>query len=382
MTRYSIDTRTLQAGDIFIPVKGEHFDGHDFIDEARRKGAAHILDVELGPFAAEHRRKFNIPVIGVTGSAGKTTVKNMLGAVLAQKFNVQVSEHNQNNEVGVPLTLLKIDAQTQVAVIEMALRHTGDLKLLAEWALPTHALVTQVGHTHLAQFCDRPALARAKAEIFDADPAPQKAFINRQDDFSDLLTAHARLRQAQVIYFDGQDAFAQNRAAVAAVAKDFGLNDTQIEEGLRQVPASPHRLAIETLSGGLTLIDDSYNANPAAMRAASLYARQYLHARPMGAVFGDMLELGDEALRLHQEFMDWFAHEIPCAWLLWVGAFGPQLRFSAHLTTHCASTWQQALPWVQGQLPRCNGVLVKGSRGMALDGLVAALQADKAKTNG
>ena len=385
MTRYSIDTRTLQPGDIFIPVKGERFDGHNYIDEAKRKGASKIFDVALGPFASEQRRKFKIPVIGVTGSAGKTTVKNTLAAVLAEKFKTVATEHNFNNEVGVPLTLLRIDETTQAAVIEMALRNTGDLKLLAEWVAPTHVIITNIGFTHLAQFENRDALARAKAEIFLGTPSPQVAYINAQDEYRDLLTKLAQARGILVKTFLGFDAFSQNEAAVRAVALDLAVSEVQIELGLKNVAASPHRLVQHTLASGQILIDDSYNANPHSMRAACGYARDMalsVGARrtvplPVGLVLGDMLELGAESHRLHQELIDWIFENIAPAWMVWVGEQGARLSWPAGRDVTCVGAWEAGLEKVKLKVklkvkPE-ELVLVKASRGIKLDLLVEAL---------
>ncbi|GBR76553.1 UDP-N-acetylmuramoyl-tripeptide--D-alanyl-D-alanine ligase, partial [Candidatus Termititenax persephonae] len=139
---YSIDTRTLRPGDIYIPVRGRRFDGHDFIDEARRKGASQILDVDLAEYAAARRQKYHIPLLAITGSSGKTTTKDMLAAVLRQKYRLSQSAENQNNEIGVPLTLLKIEEQTELAIVEMAMRGKGQIAALAKIARPTHAIIT------------------------------------------------------------------------------------------------------------------------------------------------------------------------------------------------------------------------------------------------
>ena len=385
MPRYSIDTRSLQPGDIYIPVKGERFDGHDFIAEAQRKGAAQILDVELGPFAAQQRHGYKIPIIGVTGSAGKTSVKNMLAAVLTQKFRVVATEHNLNNEVGVPLTLLKIQPDTEIAVVEMALRHTGDLKRLAQWVAPTHAVITNIGFTHLGQFKNRDELATAKLEILEGKPAPRQVFINKRDDYAAVITEAASKRKVTCNYFDGDDGFAQNRALVSSVAKHFGLSDAQIEAGLLQVSASPHRLALHKLARDITLIDDSYNANPHSMRAACVYARDlYLPADspPLAFVLGDMLELGAESMRLHQEFINWLAEHVPAAWLLWVGAAADQLIWPSSLNVKQLPDWEAAVPEFKkrlADLPARATILVKASRGIALDKLVAAVAAEHAR---
>ena len=166
MVNYSIDTRTLEPGDIFIPIKGPRFDGRDFIDDAIKKGAR-VLDVDLAKFATNYRKKLKCYVIGVTGSAGKTTVKDLLTAILSQKYNVVSTSQNQNNEIGVPLTLLKADHQTDILIVEMAMRNLGDMTYLTKMVRPTHTVITNIGLSHIELLKTQRNVAKAKSEIFE-----------------------------------------------------------------------------------------------------------------------------------------------------------------------------------------------------------------------
>ncbi len=294
---YSIDTRTLKPGDIFIPVKGPNFDGHDFIDEAKRKGASKIIDVNLGEFAREHRSNFNIPLIAVTGSAGKTTVKDMLAAVLGQKFKLIKSEENQNNEIGVPLTLLKIEPQHEMAIVEMAMRGLGQIEYLAKIAEPTHAVITNIGYTHIELLQTREAIALAKSEVIRKG---MKVFLNKQDDYYDYLCNQAEAKKAIVYEFNYDSITEANAAAVTAVALEFGLTEKEIVKGLKSFKGSAHRQIIldSKQFKGVTIIDDAYNSNPDGLA----YALQVLKEKPGRkiAVIGDMKELGKLGIELHK----------------------------------------------------------------------------------
>ena len=177
---YSIDSRTIQPGDIFIPIKGENFDGHDFIEEALRRGAAQVLDVDLGQFAKEQRSKLQIPIIAVTGSSGKTTAKELLATVLGQRFKVLKSAKNFNNEIGVPLTLLQIEPEHELAIIELGMRGQGEIAYLADIVQPTHVLITNIGYSHIERLGSQQAIAEAKAEVISSG---QRVFLNSADSY-------------------------------------------------------------------------------------------------------------------------------------------------------------------------------------------------------
>jgi UDP-N-acetylmuramyl pentapeptide synthase len=364
---YSIDTRTLQPGDIYIPVKGPRFDGHDFIPEALARGASRILDVDLSEFSAQHRQKYNIPVIAVTGSSGKTTTKDLLAAVLGQKYRVVKSAENQNNEIGVPLTLLKINAQTELAVVEMAMRGPGQIAQLTGLASPTHALITNIGWTHIELLAGaagldggRDSIARAKAEVIQPG---MTVFLNAGADYYAYLCNIAGDRGAAVVSYSSARILDINQAAVTAVARHFGLTGTQIAAGLRQYQPSPHRQQVQTLNG-VTIIDDTYNSNPDALGFALQVLRETPAQRRL-AVLGDMLELGERAERLHGQ-VDVAGIDIVYTY----GALAGHIPHREHFTDKTA-----LLHRLMKTLRSGDAVLIKGSRSMQLETLVQDLLA-------
>jgi len=367
MPNYSIDTRTLNPGDIYIPIKGPRFDGHDFIEDAKKKGASQILDVDLGHFAKSHRQKFDIPVIGITGSSGKTTVKDMLTAVLKEKFkNVVSSYENQNNEVGVPLTLLKINEETQAAVIEMAMRARGEIKYLTELTAPTHVGITSLGTAHLERLGSRIEIARAKAEIFYPGC---KVFLNRALPFQELLIAAAQSQKCEIVYYEENDLLKQNEMLVTAIAKDLGLSDKQIEAGISHIKRSSHRMAVLNLKNNITVIDDSYNANPDSMQYAVQILKS-MKAAPGGRkilIAGDMLELGDQAAALHAE-LD--LKDVDC--VLTLGLLSKNIH-SGKKVLHFD---ERDILWetLKSELKSGDQILIKGSRGMKMEWFVEKLK--------
>ncbi|MFA5876619.1 MAG: UDP-N-acetylmuramoyl-tripeptide--D-alanyl-D-alanine ligase, partial [Candidatus Margulisiibacteriota bacterium] len=187
----STDSRTVCAGDLFIPLKGPNFGGRKFIKTALKKGAA-ALNTKSGlknyqKIAAAHRRKFTLPVIGITGSSGKTTTKDMLASILSQKWPVLKNEGNLNNEIGVPKTLLQLEPKHRAAVIEMAMQGRGEIVQIAQIARPNIAIITNIGEAHLKQLKNRKNIARAKGEIIDHLPRGGYVILNADDDYYRFL---------------------------------------------------------------------------------------------------------------------------------------------------------------------------------------------------
>lgn len=359
---YSIDSRTIQPGDIFIPVKGEKFDGHDFIEQVKAKGAT-VLDVDLGKFAHEHRRKFNIPIIAVTGSAGKTTTKDMLAAVLAQKYNLVKSAENQNNEIGVPLTLLKIEPQHELAIIEMAMRGLGQIEYLAQLTEPTHAVITNIGFTHIELLKTREAIATAKSEVINKNVT---VFLNRRDDYFDFLKDTADSKHATVIPYTYERTTEANQAAVVAIAKHFGLTDEQISKGLSGYQSSSHRLRTigSQKYAGVTIIDDTYNSNPDGLTFALNIARETPAKRRI-AVLGDMKELGEFNKILHEQVRtDGFDL---------VFGYGELASYFKHSKNFKTEQKEALIKELSTVLQPGDLLLIKGSRSMQMEEIVEAL---------
>lgn len=339
----SIDTRTLGPGALFVALSGDRFDGHHFVARARKAGAAgavvqksvdtvmpviQVADTRaaLGRIAAWWREQFDLPVAAVTGSNGKTTVKEMLAAVCRQAGPTLATRGNLNNDIGVPLTLFDLAAEHEYAVIEMGANHPGEIARLCAIARPGVGIVTNASSAHLEGFRSLSGVVRAKGEMFEHLPDDGVAVINADDpsagawrelagdrrvmDFSLEAKSACRAR------FDGEDAVIEtpegevrtrlalpgrhnlaNAAAATAAAIALGIDPERIGAGLAGVRPVPGRLTLTTAPGGHRVIDDAYNANPASLQAgvdylASLEGEHWLALGAMG-------ELGGDAARLH-----------------------------------------------------------------------------------
>ncbi|MEQ9222328.1 MAG: UDP-N-acetylmuramoyl-tripeptide--D-alanyl-D-alanine ligase [Salinisphaeraceae bacterium] len=346
----STDTRRLAPGCLFVALRGEHHDGHEFVRRAATLAAGAALvarEVDGGPsqilvgdtlaalqrLAAAWRLRSNAPVLAVTGSNGKTTVKTMLAAILGQSGRVLATRGNLNNHIGVPLTLLELSAEHDFAVVEMGANHPGEIALLTRLARPNVGLITNAGDAHLEGFGSREGVARAKGELFADLAADGIAVINADDAYADLwgelagdrrqlrfglrgkteVRAHDVTTEANGMRFvltapDGEAAVTlplagrhnvANALAAAAAAAAVGTPVAAIAAGLAAVPPVAGRLRARSATGGATLIDDSYNANPDSLAAAI----EVLTAGTGQAwlVLGDMAELGDATDKRHAE---------------------------------------------------------------------------------
>jgi UDP-N-acetylmuramoyl-tripeptide--D-alanyl-D-alanine ligase len=350
----STDTRTLKPGDLFVALVGPNFDGHHFIDQAKAKGAACALvmhgrtetareittlsvpdtKLALGMLAKWWREKLNPTVIAITGSNGKTSTKEMLAAILGEKFGSQhvlATFGNLNNDIGVPLTLLRLNHEHQFAVIELGMNHTGEIRTLINFAKPDVAIITNIGTAHIGELGSREAIAEAKTEIFENLPSDGMAFINEDDAYSEfckkratsgsivtfgtsidaqyrgLLTEFASKRQVDFQSPEGRfsfnlksDAthFAKNAIAASAIAVHLGVDAQSIQNALENFEGVKGRFKISILANGVRLIDDSYNANPDSMVAALEGLASYDGKKI--AVLGDMGELGEFATIAHK----------------------------------------------------------------------------------
>jgi len=418
----STDTRKLEAGQLFVALRGPRFDGHKFLQEAADRGAAAALvstasDVAisqvrvpdtlraLGELAADWRRRFAIPVIGITGSFGKTTVKEMVAAILSRRGPLLVTRGNLNNEIGVPLTLFGLAGNHQSAVIEMGANHAREIARLCAIAAPDIGLVTTAGACHLEGFGSLEGVARAKGEMFESLAEDGVAVINADDSYaalwrqlasgrrivtfgfgpgSDFTARNVRQTAADEISFvlvcrageaDVRLALAgrhnvMNALAAAAAAAQVGADLEQMVQGFGAVaPVSGRMQLLRNCAGG-RLIDDSYNASPRAVRAAIEYLCE-LPGRPW-AVLGDMGELGDEGPRLHAE-VGRYAREAGVERLFAIGRLSEQTvaAFGAGAQLfHDAASLGAA---VREDLGPDVNVLVKGSRMMRMEQVVEAL---------
>jgi len=369
----SIDTRTIAPGDVFIPLKGPNFDGHDFIEEALRKGARKKLHVkDIGQYAARYRKKLGCKVIAVTGSAGKTTVKDMLASTLSQKFNVHKSHENQNNEIGVPLTVLNADSSTDIIVMELAMRNKGDISALTRIARPTHVVVTGIGYTHIEFLNSLRNVAKAKAEIFRAplkwENQDRIAYINYDSPFYNFLEKKASQSRYRVFPYKGPDKPDQNLNLCYMLAKQFGLSDPEIEKGLLAYKGSSHRMDIQKVKD-ITVIDDTYNANPDGVAYALQYLKRFSGRKIL--VLADMLELGEFSKSAHQNLIE----QVLDAGVEMVFAFGDEMAKirTDKVPIYHHNTKKSLHDQLLVELKSGDVVLAKGSRGMKMEETIEAI---------
>ena len=432
----STDTRSIQPGQLFIALRGERYNGHDFLEEAVARGAAAALISQnghaplpvptvrvddtvraMGALAAVRRQAFAGPVVAITGSNGKTTTKELCAQILAQAgLRVRRSPGNLNNHIGLPLSILALEDADQALVVELGMNHSGEIDALARIASPDVGAIIQVAPAHLGPLGSLEAIARAKGELFDHLRANGTAVMNADDPH---VCAQARRFKGRHLFFglapnaefqaelEAEDtphsAFrlktpagscrvrlrvpgrhvVENALCAAAAAWATGLLGGQaldaVRAGLESFEALPGRLRVLQASGGLKVLDDSYNANPGSMQAA-LHTLHTLHALHAGGrsvtVLGDMLELGPEAEQLHAEVGE-LAARLGVEVVIGVGplaahavraarAAGVENALEVPDTTAAAAEVRR--------LTAAGGtVLVKGSHSMHMERVVAAL---------
>lgn len=419
----STDTRTVKAGALFIPLVGEKFDGHDFIDQAVRNGAAAILSsrldlivpphvtlilvedtlLALHGLARFHRQRFSIPVIGITGSNGKTTTKDMIGAVLGSRYQVLKTEANYNNEIGLPMTLLQLTAKHEVAVVEMGMRGKGQIRQLAEIALPTLAVITNVGETHIELLGSIQEIAAAKGELLEVLPVSGLAVLNADNPYVVEMAKKAEHRvtlfgleqgdiRAENIQVDGTGMTflccssygdfsvslptvgkhnIYNGLAAIAVGFALGLEAKEIQKGIGSFNASPMRLHIEDM-GGYIVINDAYNASPMSMAAGIDALFEVAQGRKV-AVLGDMLELGEFGVEAHRQIGGKLAvGKIDI--LVTVGELAAHIVEAAKeqgvtLAVACKDH-EEASNALQKMIVPGDTILIKGSRGMKMENMI------------
>ncbi|MBX2837016.1 MAG: UDP-N-acetylmuramoyl-tripeptide--D-alanyl-D-alanine ligase [Gammaproteobacteria bacterium] len=416
LSGFSIDTRTLVTGDMYIAIRGDRFDGHDFIEAAQSQGASallveHTVASDLPQLIVKDTRRaltqlakfwagvYPVPTVAITGSNGKTTIKEMISAILSKVGPVLYTQGNLNNDIGVPLTLLRLRAEHQFAVVEMGANHVGEIAGLTELVEPKVALISNIGPAHIEGFGSIDRVAAAKAEIFQGLTSAGYAVINDNDHFKDFLKEkanHAHIRTfgnqshcSVSVSEDGTELQigdrkvpltlqllgrhnAFNAAAAAAVADILGVEFNTIVSALEQVPAVPGRLEATQIAEGITVIDDSYNANPASTAMAIDVLKQFPSQRIL--ILGDMLELGPEAEKLHQAVGHGAAADIDK--LFSVGGKFCRLASDAHGRGEHFDSHEACLEQLQQQLTvgEATTLLVKGSRGSRMEKIVQGLK--------
>ncbi len=438
-TGYTTDSRTVQPGDLYIPIIGERYDGNDFIADVMARGAAWSLVSDLSKIpldenlddkglifvhdtlealqnlAAYVLKKRNIPVIAVTGSTGKTSTKEMLASVLETQFKVLRNEGNFNNHIGLPLTCLQLDETHQLAILEMGMNHPGELARLAEITRPICGVITNIGLSHIGNLGSQEGIFQAKMEITQTMTSENTLFVNGDDGFlgkiesGDKYTAvkvgsalscpcrvtNRRLDGAKGSEFDMNwlgktegtlsfqlrvpgDHNIQNASLAVAVGIHFGITPQNIQAGLLACRNTGMRLNLIETDGGVSLVNDAYNASPDSMQAA-IQVLASMPAKRRIAVLSDMLELGQEAERGHHQVGGFVAS----AGVDFLYATGPQSQWiiegalAEGMDAACASyfeTKDALIAQLKGIVTSGDAVLVKGSRGMKMERIVEALQ--------
>ncbi len=420
ITSVERDSRQVKEGSLFLAIKGERVDGHDYIQKCYNSGAICAI-CEKAPENADkpyilvpstlqavkeigsaYREKFDIPVVGVSGSVGKTSTKEMLYAVLSQKFKTHKTQGNLNNELGVPLTLLSMPEDTEAAVIEMGISGFGEMTRLAKMAQPTICVLTIIGCCHLENLGDRDGVLKAKTEMFDY-AKEGAAFILNGDD--DKLSTVKDVRGTKPIFFgldksnryyaenienNGEGGVSctlcfddtrldvtipaigsymvSNALAAVAAGKLLGLSDEQLKNGVEAYKTVGSRANVIN-TGKLRIIDDCYNANPTSVKA-SLDTLKNFEGRKV-AILGDMKELGSNELALHYD-TGAYAKEIGIDRVLSVGPLAKELARGAE------DVWFESIDALLPELPDLlkdgDTVLVKASHSMHFENIVENLK--------
>ncbi len=423
-----IDSRRLEAGQAFVAIQGHRFDGHQFCAEAIRRGASALIvsrlpdypaaiptirvpdtTKALGHLAAYHRRRFDIPLIAITGSCGKTTTKELLAHLLAGRCPVLKTQGTENNHIGLPLTLLRLTSSHEVVVVELGSNHPGEIAYLAEIAKPTIAVVTNVGPAHLEFFGSLERIRQEKLSLLEALD-PHGIAIVTGDQIEVLLEAKAKLQpQATLLTFGISDQCGvqaidirrhpqgllmrvrgvmgeflvplrglhnvENVLAAFACLKTLGVPLETMQERLRQFHTLPMRSELVTCNG-FTILNDCYNANPLSFARALETLRELDVSRKV-VIAGDMLELGDYAPAAHQA-IGRLAAQMGVDVLVAVGRFaGEVVKGASTITPNQTLTFhtvQELVRSLSSIVRNGDGILIKGSRRMNLEEVTAVLQ--------
>lgn len=432
ISNISTDTRTLNNGDLFIAINGNNFDGHNYIQAAFEKGAKvcisekdiqtdgiliKVLDTKkaLKDLAKYYRSLFKIPVVAITGSTGKTTTKDIVASILAQKYNVLKTEGNFNNEIGLPLTVFNIDDSTEVAVLEMGMNNFGEIRNLSEIAKPSIAIITNIGVSHIENLGSREGILRAKYEIFDFLDENGTKILNADDDMLFNLKYEQKGKFIEQKFYSIEkevDVFAENivenglsgtfakincmgekfeinikicgkhiisnALAGVIVGKKMGLNINQIKNGIENFNLSKMRMDI-IKTNNYTIINDVYNANPNSMKA-SLDVLANAKGRKI-AILGDMFELGSFAPKFHYEIGEYAVCK-KIDELIFIGNLAKNMMLGAkdfsiknniNVNINYFQKQEDLFQNINNILHIEDNILVKASRGMQFEKIVDKL---------
>ena len=425
------DSRSIHEGALFVPLVGPRFDGHAFIEDALNDGAAGTFTARererylpgkfyilvkntqraLRDLARYYKQRFQIPYICVTGSVGKTTTKDMLAAVLGTKYKVLKTEGNFNNELGLPLTLLRLNKSHECAVLEMGMSSKGEIDYLSEIVEPDVAVITNIGDSHIEHLGSRENILSAKCEIFNYMKPDGLAVLNGDDPLLRTLEGtlpmpicwcgkepgndyrawnirgdgeshtHCTIQKNEETPYDLEipalgDHMVYPVLMAAAVGAHFGISEEDVKRGVSDFSPTKMRMNILHRGDNITILDDAYNANPQSMRAAVEVLAQTKGSYKI-AVLGDMFELGPLAPMLHRGVGEYLGKKgIDC--LVAIGEMAGELCEAAKASgvpnAQHFDTQEEAFPLLEGLLQEGCTVLVKASRGMAFERIVAKLK--------
>jgi UDP-N-acetylmuramoyl-tripeptide--D-alanyl-D-alanine ligase len=422
----STDTRHIEQGALFIALQGPNFDGHNFINQAQKAGAVaaivtHPIDVDiaqiivsdtklaLGLLAGAVKKEVAPLTVGITGSSGKTTVKEMVAAILSRRGKVLATKGNFNNDIGVPLTLLRLEADHEFAVVEMGANHLGEIAYTTDMVKPDVATIVNAAAAHLEGFGSLLGVARAKSEIFKGLPDHGVAVLNVDSQFYDFWKSKLRLTKIHgfscnkpadyyaedtILGLDGCAQFdlvspqgrvsvslslpgmhnVSNALVAAALAIGVGATLNDVVEGLRNMPHVAGRLNVKQLSKQVKILDDTYNANVASVNAAIDLLASFAGRRVL--ILGDMAELGEKARYYHEQVGEYAKQKgIDQLYTLGVlsqsasGVFDSQGKHFSDITLLCEFILNQ----LAGE-QRDITILVKGSRSAKMERVVEALE--------
>jgi UDP-N-acetylmuramoyl-tripeptide--D-alanyl-D-alanine ligase len=429
------DSRRVKSGDLFFAIKGENFDSHDFLKEvAEKKAAAVVVEktkipsplpdcavlavddtiAALGKFAAAYRRDFELPVVCVCGSNGKTTTKELLASTLRQKFSTVWSEASFNNNIGVPLTLLKIEKSHQAAVLEAGTNHPGELAPLVKMIAPKFGVLTNIGREHLEFFGDIAGVAREEGQLGELLPADGTLFVNGDHEWTDEIVCRTKARVVRVGFGEKNDWRAEkvrldksgvtfrvtaknkdlcgeyrvhligrhqviNALFAAAVSEELGMARAEIQHGLAECKPAKMRMQFWE-AGGIRVLDDAYNANADSMIAALETLRDLPLQGRRVAVLGDMAEQGEHSPMAHAE-VGRRAAELEIGQLFAVGKMAPVVAKAARDAGLSRviefENVEAAMKAIKSFLKSGDIILLKASRSTRLERIAETLKTEK-----
>lgn len=431
ITGVSINTRTLQPGDLFIPFKGEKTNGHQYIQQAIEAGATATLwqkdepnmptnipvilvdDAEeaLQQMAKAYRAEHQATFIGITGSNGKTSTKDLLAGTLMPYYKVQKTEGNFNNQLGMPLTILSLDEDTEFAILEMGMDGFGQIEFLTKLAKPHHVIITNIGEAHMEALGSRAGIAKAKFEIIQGLQENGRLFFDGDEPLLQELVAQEKGLQTTSFGFEStNDLYAdqietneegsqfevhgllnghfmipvlgshqvKNTVAVMGVAHTIGLTDDQIRTSLKQVSLTNMRMQLVTC-GSLLFINDAYNAAPTSVRAALTFMSTTQMRPNKWVVLGDMLELGEQEGQYHHdliESIDFDEIQTICLYgsRMKVLYEAIKMQYPTVDVVWSEQAYEPIIQKIEQQADEKTMILLKGSRGMALETILKHFQ--------